>query len=173
MRIFGKRIKVPRRQGLFSKDAVSYKFGSTTINSLDVSKHAFLKALLQDVSETHNAIFVNWYQNGKDYIDAHSNDEQGMTKDGSIVSLSLGAERTFRIAFKDKRAFSSGSSKMDFILGNGDLFVMGGNFKTEFLHEVPKKVLTIGDARRISLTIRSFLLDDYGGHDRKRKRDMH
>ncbi|KAK3287141.1 hypothetical protein CYMTET_5323 [Cymbomonas tetramitiformis] len=168
--LFGKRIPVPRIQGLFSARDVSYNFSGISVPSEPITSHAILEALLEQVTDTHNAVFANWYASGQDSVGAHSDDERDLVKGSCIISISLNATRTFRVKRKPKCDASSEVDKLDFQLGDGDVFIMGGAFQREFLHEVPKKARMVGDQRRINLTIRSFA--PTGVADKKRKREQ-
>lgn len=72
-----------------------------------------------------------------------------MTPNAPIYSISLGESRIFRIRNIIKK------TRRDFVVDDGTLFVMGGNFQKEFKHEVPKSKKY--KDRRINLTIRSFI----------------
>ncbi|KAK3234546.1 hypothetical protein CYMTET_38489 [Cymbomonas tetramitiformis] len=170
-RMFGKRVRVPRIQGLFSDQSLSYKFYGHTVESRHITMHPFIESLLDSVSDIHNTVFVNWYQNGKDYVSAQSDCEQGLPEDRCIISVSLNATRTFRIRPKQEVNPLFVGDKLDFELGDGDLFVMGGNFQREFLHEVLKKPIIVGDPRRINLTTRGIVTTRDSSSGNKRKRD--
>ncbi|KAK3259154.1 hypothetical protein CYMTET_31814 [Cymbomonas tetramitiformis] len=169
-RMFGKRVRVPRRQGLFAEQSLTYKFSGLTIPSKPITMHPFMKTLLDSVTDTHNAVFVNWYENGKDYVSAHSDDERELVEGNCIISVSLNATRTFRIRSNKGGAYSFAGDKLDIELGDGDVFVMGGNFQKEFVHEVPKKPIMIGDPRRINFTLRGMVADRDACSVNKRKR---
>ena len=51
------------------------------------------------IGAEYNGILINKYMDGCDYIGAHSDDETGLDPIG-VVSVSYGAERTFRIRDK-------------------------------------------------------------------------
>ena len=80
----------------------------------------------------------------------HSDDEKSLGKDSTIASISLGAEREFRL--KHKR----GEEKISVRLENGSLLAMKGSTQSHWLHCIPKskKITT----PRINLTFRSMLL---------------
>jgi len=166
--LFGKRMPVPRIQGLFSARHISYKFSGMSVPSEPITSHAILEDLLKQVADTHNAVFANWYASGQDSVGAHSDNETDLVKGSCIISISLNAARTFRVKKKPTCDASSEVEKVDFQLEDGDVFVMGGAFQREFLHEVPKKARMVGDQRRINLTIRNFAPTDVA--DKKRKR---
>ena len=79
----------------------------------------------------------------------HSDDEVMLLKNGSIASLSFGAERRF--LFKHKRDAKS----LGILLKNGSLLEMKGETQLNWLHRLPttKKVLT----PRINLTFRTIV----------------
>eukprot|EP00854_Cymbomonas_tetramitiformis_P000109 gene109-159_t len=166
--MFGKRVPIPRRQGLFSARDVSYNFSGISVPSRPLTSHPFLQTLLDQVSDTHNAVFANWYASGQDSVGAHSDNEKDLARGRCIISVSLNATRTFRVKKKPKCAVECKADKFDFQLGDGDVFVMGGAFQKEFLHEVPKKAGAVEDARRINFTIRSFLPQNKSGTKRKK-----
>eukprot|EP00854_Cymbomonas_tetramitiformis_P001052 gene1052-1596_t len=153
--MFGKSILVPRRQGLFSEHDTTYKFSGMSIHNEPITSHPFIENILDQVSSTHNAVFVNWYESGQDSVGLHSDDEKQLVPGSCIISVSFNATRTFRV--KKKPTCDHLVDKIDFRLSDGA-------FQKEFQHEVPKNAKMIGDARRINFTIRSFALQN------KRKR---
>lgn len=109
-----------------------------------------LAKIMEDVKRNtgliFNAILVNEYTNGNDYISAHSDDERGLRcKD--VVGMSLGATRKFRIRHKLSKKIA-----MDIDMGHGDVVWMKPQFQKLYTHEIPvqKKVKNA----RISLTFR-------------------
>jgi alkylated DNA repair dioxygenase AlkB len=93
-----------------------------------------------------NGILVNEYKNGEDYISAHSDDEVGLTDIG-VVSISYGAERTFRIRDKKNKQIVHDEPTTQY-----SILQMGGNFQQLYTHEIPiqKKIKT----SRVSFTFR-------------------
>ena len=103
----------------------------------------------------YNSCLVNWYKPDHT-IGLHSDDEPEMdTVTYPIVSLSLGGPRRFILKSKQKQKSHSSQSKQqqqhqsqsnnrtiqknhEFILKDGDLFIMGGNCQKEYKHEIPK-----------------------------------
>ncbi|KAK3255076.1 hypothetical protein CYMTET_35703 [Cymbomonas tetramitiformis] len=167
--MFGKRMPIPRRQGLFSARDISYNFSGISVPSQPITSHAYLESLLDQVSDTHNAVFANWYETGQESVGLHSDSEKDLVQGSCIISVSLNATRTFRVKKNPKRDVQCQVDKIDFQLSDGDVFVMGGAFQSEFLHEVPKKAGMVGDERRINFTIRSFAPQDNSGNKRKRR----
>lgn len=66
-----------------------------------------VKKILEEVNKErkikYNQVLINWYENGLDYVSAHSNKERQLNPDGDIYSISIGATRKFRIRDKSKR----------------------------------------------------------------------
>jgi alkylated DNA repair dioxygenase AlkB len=93
----------------------------------------------------YNAVLCNLYRNGDDSVGLHADAEPEMGP--VIASLSLGAERLFRL----KRR--KGSVVFSARLSHGSLLIMAGETQKRFQHEVPKQPeITLP---RINLTFRS------------------
>jgi alkylated DNA repair dioxygenase AlkB len=93
----------------------------------------------------YNAVLCNLYRNGDDSVGLHADAEPEMGP--VIASLSLGAERLFRL----KRR--KGSVVFSERLSHGSLLIMAGETQKRFQHEVPKEPeITLP---RINLTFRS------------------
>jgi alkylated DNA repair dioxygenase AlkB len=79
----------------------------------------------------YNAVLCNLYRNGNDSVGLHADAEPEMGP--VIASISLGAERLFRLKRKDgKVAFAEK-------LPHGSLVIMAGKTQAKFKHEVPKQ----------------------------------
>jgi len=151
VKMYGKWIKIPRKQGLFSEKNISYNFSGSTVKSLKIPNNDVLKECMSSLEpiDDYNALFFNWYKDGTEYISAHRDNEKGLMSGISIASISLGATRTFRI-----RNYMTKHIVKDVYLEHGSLFVMGGAFQKEFTHEVPKT--SKPTQRRINITCRNF-----------------
>ena len=92
----------------------------------------------------YNAVLCNLYRDGNGSVGLHADNEPEMGP--VIASLSLGAERLFRLRRKD------GSVAFSERLPHGSLLIMAGDTQKNFKHEVPKEP---GVTRpRINLTFR-------------------
>lgn len=80
----------------------------------------------------------------------HADNEKELKRHGSIVSISLGAERKF--VFKHKIS----KEKVELILSSGSLLEMKGRIQEHWVHSLPKtkKVEQV----RINLTFRQIEL---------------
>jgi len=92
----------------------------------------------------YNAVLCNLYQNGNDSVGPHADAEPEMGP--VIASISLGAERLFRL--KDKNGVLAFAER----LPHGSLFIMAGNTQRNFKHEVPKEPAVA--LPRVNLTFR-------------------
>lgn len=160
IKIYGKEIKIPRKQDLFSNDdRISYKYSGTIVKSKPIIENSILseiynyfinyKLVKSKNKKDFNAIFINWYRNGKDYINQHSDDEKDLDIEKGIWSLSFGATRTFIITCKKTQ-----KTILELKLSDGMLIGMCGNFQKEFKHGIPKEKT---NETRINLTFRSFV----------------
>ena len=92
----------------------------------------------------YNAVLCNFYRNGHDSVGLHADAEPEMGP--VIASVSLGAERLFRLKGKN------GTVVFAERLPHGSLFLMAGETQKDFKHEVPKEPdVTLP---RINLTFR-------------------
>jgi alkylated DNA repair dioxygenase AlkB len=99
-----------------------------------------------------NAVLINRYRDGHDYISPHSDDDYGDPKP-TIPSLTLGAARPFRLAKLVGKSKLDKSTTVEYLPSHGDLLVMRGTTNAEWQHWVPKTAKPIGE--RINLTFRS------------------
>ena len=92
----------------------------------------------------YNAVLCNLYRDGNGSVGLHADDEPEMGP--VIASVSLGAERLFRLKRRD------GSVAFSERLAHGSLLIMAGDTQKNFRHEVPKEPgITLP---RINLTFR-------------------
>lgn len=110
-----------------------------------------------------NQVIGNWYENGSEYISAHSDDERQLqlntAGETTILGANYGAARTVR--FRAKTRDPGAIPKIDFVLEPGTAYVMGGTTNRTHTHEI----LKIGGKKgrstpiRVSLTARCFNTD--------------
>ena len=102
--------------------------------------------LNQEVNSQMNSVLINYYRDGKDKINYHSDDLSQIGAEPVISSLSLGDSRVFK--FKNKET----KEKVEFTLNNGDLFIMKGKTQDIWQHGVlPEEK----KGERINLTFRN------------------
>jgi len=148
VKVFGKEHKTPRWMQSFG---VPYKFSGVNHEAVPLTDPFLLK--LKWMVETYTRFeykqwLVNWYQDGKDKIGKHSDDETEIIPGSSIFSFSFGSERD--IIFRSKKT----DEKHTILMKNNSLIIMEGETNLYYTHEVPQrlKVLT----PRINVTARRF-----------------
>jgi len=93
-----------------------------------------------------NAVLINRYRSGSDYISWHSDDDYG-DPEPTIPSLTLGEARPFKLRSPaDKR------SVVEYVPEHGSLLIMRGKTNADWEHMVPKTAKEVGE--RINLTFR-------------------
>ncbi len=152
--IYGKSIRLPRytmnclKDYYFSGKMFKANILPDIMNNI-VSKLQSL--VIYDNKTLLNGCLLNWYQNGEHYIGPHSDSEVNLIKESPILTLSLGASRTFRLTAKKK--FNNNFSK-DIIINNEDLLIMMGKTQETHTHMIPKTKKCLNS--RLSITMRCF-----------------
>lgn len=95
----------------------------------------------------YNAVLMNRYRDGSDYVAPHSDDDYG-DQFPTIPSLTLGAARPVRFRLKTDKSVT-----VVYLPQHGDLLVMTGRTNADWLHEVRKTAKQVGE--RINLTFRN------------------
>jgi len=102
-----------------------------------------------------NAVLGNLYENGKDYVGQHGDDEPEHEATQPIFGFSFGATRHFQIKRCDKGDVFDGKPILNIPLPHGSCVVMRGHrFQRLFTHGIPKTAKVVGP--RISFTARVF-----------------
>jgi alkylated DNA repair dioxygenase AlkB len=149
--VFNKTCRQKRNVGFFSNESIGYNYSRKTMKAKPLNPE--LSQLLTTVNTLldadFNGILVNEYEDGTQYISAHSDDESGLSTVG-VASISYGSERIFRIRDKKNKTILH-----DETTTHGSIIHMGGAFQSLYTHEIPvqKKIKT----PRISLTFRKHL----------------
>jgi alkylated DNA repair dioxygenase AlkB len=148
IKIYGKETPLPRWDKVYGHD---YNYSRTDHKSEEMTDPSILRMVdwaQNDSGYIFGGIIMNWYQDGRDYIGKHSDDEKQLLKGAPIYSFSFGETRTFRITGKHD------DYQRDFELRDGSLIIMGGDMQKHFKHEVPKRLKRNGT--RINITMRVF-----------------
>jgi len=149
--IYGKRITTKRKVAWYGDKPFSYTYSNTTKYALPWTEALItLKQLIEEnTGHSFNSCLLNLYHNGEEGMAWHSDAEKDLKKNGTIASLSLGAERKF--AFKHKKT----GEKVALLLEHGSLLMMAGTTQTHWLHRLPptKKVRL----PRVNLTFRTIV----------------
>lgn len=179
--MYGKPVQVPRDLQLYhdekqEKDrkllVVTVRQNSFKAKSLN-DKDKYLEVLrrvlasankalpkneVQD-KKTYNAIVVNWYPSGQDYIGWHADSEKGIDFGLPIISTSY-YEKGGKTAPPDQlRCFKARTQPGKTLVSEIQLkhnfgVMMGGNFQKELKHMVPRTKKPV--PRRINFTLRRY-----------------
>lgn len=149
--IFGKKIVTKRKVAWYGDKPFEYTYSNITKMALPWTGPLLeLKSRIEQATdETFNSCLLNLYHDGNEGMAWHSDGEADLKKDGAIGSLSFGAERKF--AFKHKET----KEKVELILENGSLLVMGGTTQSNWLHRLPPTKLV--SKPRVNLTFRTIV----------------
>lgn len=147
--MFGKKIVTKRKVAWYGEKPFEYRYSNTTKIALPFTQELLnIKSAIEHITqETYNSCLLNLYHDGSEGMAWHSDGEKDLKKDGTIASVTFGAERKFAFKHKDTK------ETVSVILQHGSLLVMKGKTQTHWLHRLPptKKVLT----SRINLTFRT------------------
>ncbi len=149
--IFGKLILTKRKVAWFGEKEFEYTYSGRT------KKAAIFTQMLLEIKkrceeytrESYNSCLLNLYHDGSEGMAYHSDSEKDLKKNGSIASVSFGAERKF--VFKHKKT----GEKAEILLPAGSLLEMSGTTQQHWLHRLPptKKVKD----PRVNLTFRTIV----------------
>jgi len=150
--IFGKHIITARKVAWYADANFQYTYSNTTKQALVWTKELLELKLLSEqlTNEKYNSCLLNLYHNGIEGMAYHSDDEKALKKNGSIASLSLGAERKF--LFKHKK----NKQTISILLEHGSLLVMKDTTQAHWLHRLP--TTTKINSPRINLTFRQMVV---------------
>jgi len=149
--IFGRHIFTKRKVAWYADKGFSYSYSKITRYALPWTQTLLeLKVLAEELTgAAYNSCLLNLYHTGDEGMAWHSDDEKELKKDGSIASLSFGAERKFALKH---RVSKEGTSLM---LENGSLLEMKGTTQTHWLHGLPKSKKV--NTPRVNLTFRQMM----------------
>lgn len=148
--LFGKRHRQPRLFAWYGDPGTVYRYSRTTLEPRPWSGR--LAALRERVEllagARFNSVLLNYYRDHRDSMGLHADDEPELGHQPVIASLSLGAERSFRLRHRRDRAIKP----LRLLLPGGSLLLMAGDTQANWKHELPKQAQPCGP--RINLTFR-------------------
>lgn len=149
--MFGKKIITKRKVAWYGEQEFDYTYSKITKKALPWTEElqALKKVAERHTSESYNSCLLNLYHSGSEGMAWHSDGEKDLKKNGSIASLSFGAERKFSLKHKGSKL------RIDVWLENGSLLEMKDNTQDYWLHRLPptKKIFK----PRINLTFRTIV----------------
>ena len=150
--IFGKHHITKRKVAWYGDKVYSYTYSGVTKQAhLWTPELLQLKQKVEEISSTtYNSCLLNLYHDGTEGMGWHSDAEKTLLENGTIASITFGAERKFSFKHKVTR------QRVDILLENGSLLLMKGTTQKKWLHRLPptKKVFS----PRINLTFRTVII---------------
>ena len=151
IRFYGKESLVPRLESWHGDEGMSYTYSGISMQAKPWTEELLeIKHSIEPIVETtFNSVLINFYRDGKDRVAWHSDDEKELGENPVIGSVSLGAERRFKLRHK---RYKRNQLSHEITLNNGSLLLMSGATQHNWLHEIPRTAKPIGP--RINLTFR-------------------
>ena len=151
IRFYGKQSLVPRLESWHGDEGMSYSYSGIRMDAKPWTKNLLMiKESIEPIAKTtFNSVLINYYRDGKDRVAWHSDDEKELGKNPVIASVSLGAERKFKLRHKK---YKENQLQHEVFLQNGSLLLMSGSTQHHWLHEIPRTAKPTGP--RINLTFR-------------------
>ncbi len=149
--MYGKRIVTKRKVAWYGLKPYNY-----TYSKINKQAHLYsdilnqLQQLIEGLcKENFNSCLLNLYHDGSEGMGWHSDNEKELKKNGTIASLSFGANRIFQFKHKLTKEI------VNIELENSSLLMMNGVTQEHWLHalKVDKKIKT----PRINLTFRTIV----------------
>ena len=151
IKFYGKESLVPRLESWHGDEGMSYTYSGIKMDAKPWTKNLLMiKESIEPIAKTtFNSVLINYYRDGKDRVAWHSDDEKELGKNPVIASVSLGAERKFKLRHKK---YKENQLQYEVFLQSGSLLLMSGSTQHHWLHEIPRTAKPIGP--RINLTFR-------------------
>jgi len=145
----GKIQMVPRLQAWYRDPNKSFSYSGITLKPEAWKKELIElnEKLKQKLSIDFSSVLINLYRHGNDSVAWHCDDSPELGINPIIASISLGAERTFKL-----RNLGDKTLKRAIKLEHGSLIVMQGETQHKWQHSVPKEPNELNP--RINLTYR-------------------
>lgn len=146
--IFNKQHRIPRMQYYMGDAKTGYRYSNQLFSPepWHPSVDNLRNSLNQFFGTSFNAALLNFYRTGDDKMGWHADDEPELGHEPVIASISLGANRKFKIRENESRKVT------DVNLEHGSCLLMTGHSQKNYQHSLPvqKRVIT----GRINLTFR-------------------
>ncbi|PWK88472.1 alpha-ketoglutarate-dependent dioxygenase AlkB family protein [Fulvimonas soli] len=155
IRLFGREVDSPRLSCWIGDADAHYAYSGTRFDP-----HPWPPVLValrgrveQACGARFNGVLANLYRDGRDGMGWHSDDEPELGPRPVIASLSLGAQRRFRLRRRRGRGEPPRpGDTLELALPHGSLLRMAGDTQRHYRHELPRTRAPTG--ARINLTFR-------------------
>jgi alkylated DNA repair dioxygenase AlkB len=164
IKMFGKTITAPRTT---SHWGAPYRYAGVTHPGRPFTGPAGavldrLRDFVADVvgiREPPQQVMLNSYENGKEYIGMHSDDEKELNAFCPVVMISFGAGRLWKIESKKADPTTQKKIRCEFFAFHGQMVIMHPGMQKKWKHGMPQCsdahiVKHKGSTRRISITFR-------------------
>ena len=151
IRFYGKESLVPRLEAWYGDPGKSYSYSGIHMNPKPWTQNLIqIKRAIEPIAKvTFNSVLINYYRDGKDRVAWHSDDEKELGQNPVIGSISLGAERKFKMRH---RQYKTNGLKYEIMLNHGSFLLMKGTTQHHWMHEIPRTAKPTDP--RINLTFR-------------------
>ena len=87
--IYGKKVHQQRSIGFFSDESIGYYYSRQLARAKHIQPNSLklMQLINEQFGTKYNGILVNKYENGNNYISAHSDDEKNLDK-GGVIAIS-------------------------------------------------------------------------------------
>jgi alkylated DNA repair dioxygenase AlkB len=153
IKLYGKDLPLPRLTSWYGDPGRCYTYSGITSKPNHWNDGLlYLKCMIERCFAVQfNSVLLNWYRDGEDYLNWHSDDERALGENPTIASANFGETRDFVLRRKDDKA-----QKLVIPLKHGTLLVMSGSLQHFWEHAVPKRKKVSGS--RFNLTFRNVRL---------------
>ena len=151
IRFYGKESLVPRLEAWYGDPGKSYSYSGIHMNPKPWTQNLIqIKRAIEPIAKvTFNSVLINYYRDGKDRVAWHSDDEKELGQNPVIGSISLGAERKFKMRH---RQYKTNGLKYEIMLNHGSFLLMKGTTQHHWMHAIPRTSKPTDP--RINLTFR-------------------
>jgi len=147
--VWEKQHKLPRLTCFFDDRGTGYRYSGQETPSEEWTQELLeMREMVENTAGgKFGACLANLYRDGNDTVGWHRDNDHIFGTRMVIASVSLGAERKFRLRHRTTK------EKLDFVLGHGDLLIFSDEHVRDWDHCVPRTAKPVGP--RINLTFRS------------------
>ncbi len=134
LKIAGKIIPVPRLHYWYGTSRDQYRWSGLSLTARPFPHwlDRIRLAVEQQCGTRFNRCLANYYRDGSDSVDWHSDDEKLLGDAPVIASISLGAERVFNFRHRVTK------QRFDLSLPHGSLLLMGAGTQAYWHHRIAK-----------------------------------
>ena len=155
IRLFGREVASPRLSCWIGDAGTGYTYSKSHFEPRPwPAALTALRGRIETACDARfNSVLANLYRDGNDSMGWHSDDEPELGEQPSIASLSLGAERGFRLRRRLPRGVrATPDDTVRLPLPHGSLLRMAGQTQRLYRHDLPKVRAVVG--ARLNLTFR-------------------